>query len=102
MKISIMTISMLVRVLRSGGDLAAGYRAMMEKVAAAGFEAVDITSLELEVLGLETVRQTVREAGLGVCSYIAFERFARADEPTLETRIAQSKAAAGAALRLRV
>lgn len=100
MKISIMTISMLVRVLRSGGDLAAGYRAMMEKVAAAGFEAVDITSLELEVLGLETVRQTVREAGLGVCSYIAFERFARADEPTLETRIAQSKAAADAAAAL--
>ena len=100
MKVSIMTISMVVRLLQGGGNLAEGYRSMMQKVAAAGFEKVDITSLELQVLGLDTVRLALQEAGLGACSYIAFERFAQTDEPPLETRIAQSKAAADAAAAL--
>lgn len=100
MKVSIMTISMLVPLLRSGGNLAAGYRHMLQEVAAAGFEKVDITSLELHVLGLEAVQRALGEVGLGVCSYIAFERFAQADEPPLEMQIAQSKAAANTAAAL--
>lgn len=99
MKISVMTISMLVKCLRCG-DLAAAYRDMMRSVAAAGFGAVDITSLEIQLLGLDAVQQTVADAGLGVCSYIAFERFAQGDEPPLAARIARSRAAADTAAAL--
>lgn len=107
MKISIMTLSMLLRYLQEYWrehdlqKLTDNYRQMMEMIAAAGYEKVDVTSFEISTMGQDTVHRIVTQSGLRVCSYIYLDTFAQRCNVDLAEQIKQTKAAVDAAAMLR-
>lgn len=86
MKYSFMTTSMVFEILggleKSGDKENAKkeYRQMLEMISKLGIPAVDITSLELEVFGLDEVKRLLKETGLEVGGVVHMDRFACTDE----------------------
>lgn len=81
-------------------DLIDGYNEMLDMVQASGLQAVDVTSLEVEQLGLDRVRTMLTEHSLSVNSYIAFGEYARMDEEGFDARVEQGKRDADNAVAL--
>ena len=85
-RLSLMTMSMFIPVIikikmeQDMEDALELYGEMMDLAADAGFEAVDVTSMELDMIGKETVKEYLEARGLKVGSLIYFNQFASADE----------------------
>lgn len=81
-KLSMMTISMFFQMYfiftinKDREELVETYEEMMELIHDAGYEAVDITSIEIQVLGLDKVKEILDNNGLQVSSFIHFDTYA--------------------------
>jgi L-ribulose-5-phosphate 3-epimerase len=86
MNISLMTTSMvfpLVAQLQAGRSLdevKAKYAEMLDMIADCGIPAVEVTSLELDVFGVETVRDALSRSGLVCSSVIHMDAYAQTDQ----------------------
>jgi sugar phosphate isomerase/epimerase len=69
------------------------YEEMMELISETGYEAVDVTSLETSIMGINTVNKILNKYHLKAGSYIYFEQFAAMDEEQFETRVEKAKQA---------
>lgn len=86
MTFSLMTINLIYeafsdteRVLsRSEGQKL--YESLLTLAHAVGFKAVEVSALEVQFLGIETVREILRRNDLRVSSYIHFGQFANPDQ----------------------
>lgn len=105
-KINLMTITLYMRIFFKFNldhdieDLQDGYEEIMDMVQAAGYEAVDVTSMETAVLGVDYVREVLGRHQLKVSSYICFGQFAAMDEEGMENRVNQAKQGVDIACRL--
>lgn len=105
-KLSLMTMTLYMRIFfkfnldHDMEDLREGYEEIMDMVQAAGYEAVDVTSLEMICLGLDFIQDMLRRHQLKVSSYIHFGQFAAVDEEGFEERIKQAKQGADYAYSL--
>lgn len=105
-KPGLMTMTMFFRVFfkfqadHDKEDLIDGYQEMLDLVQEAGFQAVDVISWEVKLLGLDCVKKLLADHGLSVNSYIAFGEYARMDEEGFAGRIEQGKQDADTAAAL--
>lgn len=105
-KPALMTMTMFFRLFfkfradRDEEDLVDGYQEMLDLVQEAGFQAVDVISWEVKLLGLERVKRMLADHDLSVNSYIAFGEYARMDEEGFAGRIEQGKQDADTAAEL--
>lgn len=82
MKLSLMTTNMVMPTIfkfQMSHDIDTAhdeYEEMFDMVEQAGYEAVDVTSMELDMLGEEYVRKILDQHGIKVSSYIYFDQFA--------------------------
>ncbi len=96
-KVNLMTMGMFFRVLftyratQDREDLLDNYAEMLDLVHDSGFRGVDVISWEVQLLGLENVRQMLSQRGLHVGSYITFGEYAQADAEGFADRVAQGK-----------
>jgi len=67
------------------------YDEMMHAVSLAGFCGVDVTKWEVDYLGVENIRKTLKEYNLSVSSYITFDEYAKSEG--LQERIENGKKA---------
>lgn len=97
MKLSLMTINMFTPVLmkvmfeQDMEDALELYDEMMDLVEKSGFDTVDITSMELDFLGMDTVKAALKKRNLGVSSLIHFDKFASMEETEKESIIEKAK-----------
>ena len=104
-RIHIMTIGMLAQMFYFFGkfhDLEAArddYEEMLFAVKEAGFDGVDVTSLEKNILGIHWIREQLEKKGLSVGSYIYFDQFALPDQSETE-RMTKIREAVDAAKEL--
>lgn len=86
LRLSLMTMNMFIPVIikikmeQDMEDALELYGEMLDLAADAGFEAVDVTSMELDMIGKETVKEYLEARGLKVSSLIYFNQFAMMDE----------------------
>lgn len=86
LRLSLMTMSMFIPVIikikmeQDMEDALELYGEMLDLAADAGFEAVDVTSMELDMIGKETVKEYLEARGLKVSSLIYSNQFASTDE----------------------
>ena len=104
MKISLMTTNMAMITIfkyQMSHDIDTAhdeYEEMFDMVEKAGYKAVEITSMELEMFGEEYVRNILKQHQIEVSSYICFEEFADSDNH--ENAVQKGKAAVDTAKRL--
>ena len=85
-RLSLMTMNMFIPAIikikmeRDMEDALELYGEMLDLAADAGFEAVDVTSMELDMIGKETVKEYLEARGLKVSSLIYSNQFASTDE----------------------
>lgn len=105
-KLSLMTLNMVGQMFfgfQIDHDIEAfldTYEEMMELVAETGYEAVDMTSFEVSILGLEKMTSILGKYHLKISSYIYFEQFAAMDEDGFEERVARAKQAVDDAISM--
>ncbi|MGN0483694.1 MAG: sugar phosphate isomerase/epimerase family protein [Lachnospiraceae bacterium] len=82
MKISLMTMTMFMRMYFSFKcdqemeALKENYEEMMELVANAGYEMVDVTNIETQIFSIPYIGEVLKKNGLRVSSYIYMDQFA--------------------------
>lgn len=105
-RLSLMTMNMFIPVIikikmeRDMEDALELYGEMLDLAADAGFEAVDVTSMELDMIGKETVKEYLEARGLKVSSLIYFNQFASTDEEKCREIVEDGKHAVDLALYL--
>lgn len=105
-KVNLMTMSMFMRIFfkykldRDLEDLRDGYEEMLDLVVEAGYPAVDVTSWEIDILGLEYVKKALEERNLKTSSLIYPEQFAAMDEENFQNRITRAMKGADTARAL--
>lgn len=72
-------------------DLLETYTEMMDLVAGAGYEAVDVTTWEVAALGLTDVARILKERGLSVSSLICPSSIAMPDDEGISQRVEELK-----------
>lgn len=106
LRLSLMTMSMFIPVIikikmeQDMEDALELYGEMLDLAADAGFEAVDVTSMELDMIGKETVKEYLEARGLKVSSLIYFNQFASTDEEKCREIVEGGKHAVDLALYL--
>ena len=86
LRLSLMTMSMFIPVIikikmeQDMEDALELYGEMLDLAADAGFEAVDVTSMELDMIGKRRLREYLEARGLKVSSLIYSNQFASTDE----------------------
>ena len=94
---NVMTMTMFIQLLfkfkldHDTEDFRDGYEEMMDLVRDAGYDAVDVTSWEVNILGIDAVKEILGERNLGVSSLIYADQFAAMDDEGFDTRIEQAK-----------
>ena len=78
-------------------DLIEGYEEMLDLVVEGGFQWVDVTSWEIDVLGLDFVAEQLKKHSLRVSSVIHPDQFAAGGETEMVNRIEKAKKIADAA-----
>lgn len=107
LNISLMTLNMFMfSYLKYKDDgnlknLELSYEEIMRLAHDGGYQAVDVTSLEVKILTLEKVKKCLNKHNLKVSSYIFFEKFAAMDEEGFEIRISKAKQAVDIAKMLK-
>lgn len=97
---SLMTVSMLMpglfryRICGDREEFEEYYEEMLQLVCRSGFSSVEVTSFEVEMLGLDVVRQQMKKNGLRVGSFICFDAFAAMDDEGFEARVEHGKKSA--------
>lgn len=105
-KVSLMTMSMFMGVYlkfmydHDKEDLLYGYEEILEMTAEAGYEAIDVTSWEVELFGLELLKELLQKYCLKVSSLIYLGQFARMDEEGFEERVKKAEQGADIAAAL--
>lgn len=105
-KLSLMTLNMFApmlfqyQVTKDMEGLKETYEEMMELVGETGYEAVDVSGLELSVFGEEYVKTVLHTYGLKVSSYIYFDQFGSMEESGVKPRIDRAREAVDTAVRL--
>lgn len=103
-KLSLMTINMVGQMFSGfqiDHDMEAfleTYEEMMELISDTGYEAVDVTTLETGILGIDTVKTILKKYHIKVSSYIYFEQFAAMDVENFEVRVKKAKQAVNDAI----
>lgn len=104
LKLSLMTINMMMPIwmkivmeqdLEEALEL---YNEMMDLVVASGYEAVDVTSMEMDLLGVDSVMNVLRKRNLKVSSLIHFGKFTAMDEAECIEVVEKAKKAIDLAL----
>lgn len=97
MELSLMTTNMLygiaVKALEEH-DLEEAlvlYNEMMDLVETSGFDMIDITSLEFDLFGVDTVKEALKKRNLKVSSLIHFDKFASMEEADSAVLIEKAK-----------
>ncbi|MCM1123052.1 MAG: sugar phosphate isomerase/epimerase [Eubacterium sp.] len=99
-KISVMTMTMFfqmfykVKITGDMDEFVETYEEMMEIVSESGYTAVDITDMEVQLLGTEGIDRILGKYHLAVSSYIHFDAYALPDEEGFEARVEAGKKAA--------
>lgn len=105
-KLSVMTITLFMRIFFKFNldhdieDLREGYEEIMDMILEAGYDTVDVTSLETSSLGVDFIMDVLQNHRLRVSSYIHFGQFVSMDEAEFESRIELAKRRADIACRL--
>lgn len=105
-KISLMTMSMFMRpfiifnVDHDLENLTDNYEEILDMSRDAGFTAVDVTSWEIDLLGLSHVKETLARHGLSVSSLIWFGEYGQVDPEGFDQRVARGKQGVDTALAL--
>lgn len=98
-KLSMMTISMFFQMYsiftinKDREELVETYEEMMELIHDTGYETVDITSIEIQALGLDKVKEVLDNNGLQVSSYIHFDTYADMEKSRFTEHIENGKRA---------
>lgn len=96
-KISLMTMTMFLRIFfkfqtdHDKEELIEEYQEMLDLVQKSGFQMVDVTSWEVNLIGIECVKKMLAEHGLSVSSFITFGEYARMDKESFAGRVEQGK-----------
>ena len=106
LRLSLMTINMAMPVLikvmmeHDMEDAMELYEEMLDLVKDAGFEAVDVSAMEVRCFGVETVKEQLDKRNLKVSSLIHFGEFATGDEEKAAAVVEEGKQAVDQALFL--
>ncbi len=96
-RVSMMTMTLFMRLLfkyqmdHDMEDLLEGYEEMLDLVRDGGFRWVDVTSWEIGIFGLQTVREQLGKRELQVSSVIHPDRFAAEGEAETIERVEKAK-----------
>lgn len=99
-KLSVMTLSMFMQMLykvKITGDMdefVETYDEMMEIISESGYTAVDLTAMEVDLLGMEGIDKILGKHHLAVSSYIHFDTYASMDEEGFQERVRAGERAA--------
>lgn len=105
-KLSLMTINILGQMFfkfqmdQGLEEFADTYEEMMELVAETGYEAVDVTGIETQILTTAKVKEILAANHLAVSSYIYMDQFAEIDDTAAMQHINNGKAAVDTAKEL--
>lgn len=94
---SLMTVSMLMpglfryRICKDREEFEEYYEEMLQLVYSNGFSSVEVTSFEIDMLGLDVVRQKLEKSKLRVGSFICFDAFGTTSGEGFEARIEHGK-----------
>ncbi len=97
MKFSLMTTTMVIDLLmelqkgRSKEEITREYAAMLEMIAGIGIPAVEVTSIELDLFGLEEVKKQLEICHLEVGGFVHLDQYACTDSNQAEKMIALAK-----------
>lgn len=107
MQLSLMTINMMFQfgfkyliMDHDEEDFEESWLEMMDMVKESGFRAVDITSIELMVLGTEKIKNHLQDRGISVSSFIDFDSYVNTDPDAFEKQMAMHKSNMDAAVQL--
>lgn len=107
MKLSLMTINMMFQfgykyliMDHDAEDYEESWLEMMDLVREAGFQAVDVTSIELMALGADKIHAELEKRGIAVSSVIDFDSYMDTEPGSFEQKLAIHKANMDAAVKL--
>ncbi len=97
MKYSLMTTTMVIDLLigmqmgKSREEIERDYAAILKMAADAGFTAVEVTSMDLDLFGMDGVKKLLEENHLAVGGFVHMDQYACTDEAKAEKMIASAK-----------